>query len=379
MMIEMILILLFSFLLLNYIYFLSVIFRGLKRLPYTKQTPISDEFISVIIPFRNESNNILISLNSLASQNYPQEKFEVIYVNDSSTDDSYDKIINAQKPINFKVISLSEVSHDRAFKKKAVSYGIENSNGGIIITTDADCTHNQIWLRELISDFDSATGFISGPVSFDERQNLFSKIQSLEFAGLILAGAGLIGIGKVAICNGANLAFRKSVYDELHGYHDQMHLSSGEDELLMQKIAAETDYSVKFCWNKDAVAFTQPNENFRDFLQQRKRWASKGLFYKNKLLVISLILIYLFYLGFPVQILLSIFLSKIFLISLGLSLITKFIVDWIIIKKGVNFLFRNHLMKYFLQTEIFQIVYITLAGFLGTIGNYKWKDRNLKR
>jgi len=378
-MIEMMLILLFSFLLLNYIYFLSVIFRGLKRLPYIKQTPISDEFISVIIPFRNESDNILISLNSLASQNYPQEKFEVIYVNDSSTDDSYDKIINAQKPINFKVISLSEVSHDRAFKKKAVSYGIENSNGGIIITTDADCTHNQNWLRELISGFDSATGFISGPVSFNERQSIFTKIQSLEFAGLVLSGAGLIGIGKPIICNGANLAFRRSVYHQLHGYHDQMHLSSGEDELLMQKIAAETDYSVKFCWNKDAVVFTQPNENIRNFFQQRKRWASKGLFYKNKLLIISLVLIYLFYLGITVQILLSLFLSKLFLISFGLSLISKFVIEYKILTKGVNFLFRDNLMKYFFLTEIFQIFYLTLAGFLGIIGNYKWKDRILKR
>ena len=379
MMIEIILILIFSFLLLNYIYFLSNINKGLKRFQFDIQAKIPDEYISVIIPFRNESDNILISLNSLASQNYPQEKFEVIYVNDSSTDDSYEKIINAKKPYNYKVISLPEFSHDRAFKKKAVSYGIENSQGEIIITTDADCTHNQNWVRELISGFDSVTGFISGPVSFNERQNLFSKIQSLEFAGLILAGAGLIGIGKPAICNGANLAFRRSVYDELHGYHDQMHLSSGEDELLMQKIAAETDYSVKFCWKKDAVVFTQPNENFRGFLQQRKRWASKGLFYKNKLLVISLILIYLFYLGFPVQILLSIFLSKVFLISFGLSLISKFVLEYIIIKKGANFLFRDDLMKYFLQTEIFQIVYITLAGFLGVIGNYKWKDRNLKR
>ena len=379
MMIEIILILLFSFLLLNYIYFLSSILGGLKQLKNDDLAKISDEYVSVIIPFRNESDNILTSLISLASQNYPQEKFEVIYVNDSSTDDSYEKILNAAKPINFNVISLSEFSHDKAFKKKAVSYGIEHSRGEIIITTDADCTHNQNWLRELISGFDSATGFISGPVSFNERRNIFSKIQSLEFAGLVLSGAGLIGIGKPIICNGANLAFRRSVYHQLHGYHDQMHLSSGEDELLMQKIAAETDYSVKFCWNKDAVVFTQPNENIRNFFQQRKRWASKGLFYKNKLLIISLVLIYLFYLGITVQILLSIFLSKLFLISFGLSLISKFVIEYKILYKGVNFLFKDNLMKYFFLTEIFQIFYLTLAGFLGIIGNYKWKDRNLKR
>jgi cellulose synthase/poly-beta-1,6-N-acetylglucosamine synthase-like glycosyltransferase len=147
----------------------------------------------------------------------------------------------------------------------------------------------------------------------------------------------------------------------------------------MQKIAAETDYSVKFCWNKDAVVFTQPNENIRNFFQQRKRWASKGLFYKNKLLIMSLVLIYLFYLGITVQILLSIFLSKLFLISFGLSLISKFVIEYKILNKGVNFLFKVNLMKYFFLTEIFQIFYLTLAGFLGIIGNYKWKDRILKR
>src|SRR3990170_8485011 len=146
MMIEIILFLFFAFLLLNYIYFLSDIIRGLKKLFEDNQAMIPDECVSVIIPFRNESNNILISLNSLASQNYPQEKFEVIYVNDSSTDDSYEKILNAVKPKSIKLMSLPCISIDRAFKKKAVSYGIDHSQGEIIVTSDADCIHNRDWL-----------------------------------------------------------------------------------------------------------------------------------------------------------------------------------------------------------------------------------------
>lgn len=379
MMIELILILFFALLLLNYIYFLSDIIRGLKKLSDDDRAIIPGEFVTVIIPFRNESDNILISLNSLASQNYPQEKFEVIYVNDSSTDDSYEKILNAAKPNNFSVISLSEFSRDKAFKKKAVSYGIEHARGEIIVTTDADCTHDQNWLTQLLSRFDNKAGFISGPVSFIERRGLFSKIQSLEFAGLVLSGAGLIGIGKPTICNGANLAFRKSVYNELHGYHDQMHLSSGEDELLMQKIAAETDYSVKFCWAKAGVVFTQPNKNIHDFFQQRKRWASKGLFYKNKFLIVRLILIYLFYISIAAQILLSIFFSKIFIISLILGFILKFFLEYKIISKGIDLLFKRDLMKYFFISEIFQIIYLTIAGVAGMIGNFKWKERKLNR
>ena len=365
--------------LLNYIYFLSEIISGLKKLSKDDRIKIPDEFISVIIPFRNESDNILISLNSLACQNYPQEKFEVIYVNDSSTDDSYEKILNAVKPNNIKVISLPNISIDKAFKKKAISFGIENANGEIIVTTDADCTHNKNWLAQLLSGFDNKTGFVSGPVSFIERPGLFSKIQSLEFAGLVLSGAGLIGAGKPTICNGANLAFRKSVYSELHGYHDQMHLSSGEDELLMQKIAAETDYSVKFCWNREAVVLTHSNSNTHDFFQQRKRWASKGLFYKNKFLIVRLVLIYLFYLSIIGQIFLTIFLSKLFFFSLLLSLISKFFMEYKIVSKGIDLLFKRDLMKYFLLSEIFQIIYLTIAGISGLFGNLKWKERKLDR
>lgn len=378
-MIEIIFILLFTLLLLNYVYFLSDIIRGLKKFSDDNHTIIPDEFVSVIIPFRNESENILFSLNSLASQNYPQDKFEVIYVNDSSTDDSYKKLLNAVKPNNFSVLSLSDFTLNNAFKKKAVSYGIEHARDEIIVTTDADCIHNQNWLRELISGFDSKIGFISGPVSFVQQPNLFSKIQSLEFAGLVLSGAGLIGIGKPTICNGANLAFRKSVYNKLHGYDDQMYLSSGEDELLMQKIAAETDYSVKFCWSKDAVVFTESNKNIYNFFQQRKRWASKGFFYKNRFLILRLILIYFFYLSITVQIILSIFLSKLFLISLLICLLLKFGLEYKIISKGIDYLFKRDLMKYFVLSEIFQIIYITLAGVAGILGNFKWKERKLNR
>jgi len=318
-------------------------------------------------------------LQSLASQNYPAEKFEVIYVNDSSSDDSHHKLFNAQKPNNFKVLSVADGVQGRAFKKKAVNYGIENSRGNIIVTTDADCVHKKNWLRKMVSGFNPMTAFISGPVSFTSDEKLFSKIQALEFAGLILTGAGLIGLGKATICNGANLAFRKKIFNELNGYRDQFHLSSGEDELLMQRIASETDYLVRFCCDQDAVVYTKPNLNLSDFFQQRNRWASKGLFYKNRLLIIRLIFIYLFYLSIIAQIFLSIFFSKLYLVTFIFCIILKFLVEYKIISKGADFIFKRELLRYFLVAEIFQMLYLPLAGIGGIIGKFKWKDRKLNR
>jgi cellulose synthase/poly-beta-1,6-N-acetylglucosamine synthase-like glycosyltransferase len=158
-----------------------------------------------------------------------------------------------------------------------------------------------------------------------------------------------------------------------------MHLSSGEDELLMQKISRETDYSVKFIWEMDSVVTTKPNDNMHDFIQQRKRWASKGLFYKDKLLIAKLALIYLFFVSLIAQLVLAIILSKIFFLSFVISLLLKFIFEYKVISKGVDFLFPRKLMKYFFLTEIFQSTYIVVAGVQGLFGNFNWKGRNLTR
>lgn len=355
------------------------IIMGLGKLPFVNSDNTTKAFISVIIPFRNESENILASLTSLSAQDYPKDMFEVIYVNDLSSDDSLDKLLNTPKPSNFKVLNLPMHNFSKAFKKRAISYGIEHSKGEIIITTDADCSHEKNWLKKMSAQFSEETGFVSGPVKFKTNGTIFSKLQALEFSGLVLAGAGLIGIGKPTICNGANLGFRKKLFIKLKGYSDNMHLSSGEDELLMQKIAAETDYLVKFCWDKDAVVSTNPNLNYRSFYYQRKRWASKGLFYKNKKLVLMLMMIYLFYLSIPIQLILTFTLSVFFLYTFILSLLLKFIMEWIIISKGKNFLFERSLTRYLLIAELFQITYITIVGLIAVWGKLKWKDRILER
>ena len=162
--------------------------------------------------------------------------------------------------------------------------------------------------------FDKETAFVSGPVEFESDGSLFHELQKLEFSSLILVGAGLIGIGKPIICNAANLGFRKSVFNEVGGYEDNLNLSSGDDEFLMQKIARETNYKVKFCFEKEAKSFTKPNNSISEFYQQRKRWASKGFHYKDYGIVLKLILIFLFYLSLPAQIILGLFLSKLYLL-----------------------------------------------------------------
>ena len=365
--------------LLHYLFFLQRIFRGLKNITLSTSEKLPYEFVSVIIPFRNEEENILANLKSIESQSYPTEKYELIYVDDSSEDNSLELLKNNIKKNNIRLLSVPKDFSKNAHKKRAVRYGIENAKGMIIVTTDADCIHDEEWLKSLVLSFDSVTGFVSGPVEFETDNGLFSEFQKLEFAGLVLCGAGLIGAGHPTICNAANIAYRKKVFDEVSGFKDQMNLSSGDDELLMQKIAKDSDFKVKFCIDKKAIVKTSVNKTFGDFYQQRKRWASKGLFYSDKTLVLKLILIYLFYVGLVVQIFLGLFYYPHFLVSFFISIILKVIFELRILVKGKTIIFSDLKLKHLLAVEILQIPYVIVTGLVGAFGNYLWKARKVKR
>ncbi|NOX66264.1 MAG: glycosyltransferase [Chlorobi bacterium] len=337
------------------------------------------EFISVVIPFRNESETILDNLKCLENQNIPKDKYEVIYVDDNSDDDSKQKLENSISEFNILVYSVEESDLSRAHKKRAIELGIGKANGEIILLTDADCTNEPTWINTMLSEFSENTGLVSGAVKFNSDKTLFGKLQQLEFAGLILSGAGLIGNGTPIICSSANLAFRKSVFNEVGGYKDLMGLSSGDDELLMQKIANDTDYEVKFCFNRKALVSTNPNESLEAFAQQRKRWASKGLFYKNKRIVAQLFLIFFFYIGLIAQLFMGLFVDKIFLYTFILSLLAKMLVEYSIIKKGIGILIKKISLGLFLLAELLHIPYIIYSAVSGAFGNFTWKERELKR
>ncbi len=362
-----------------YFLFIRKIRIGLTKLGYYKTQSQLDEFISIIIPFRNESDNILINLESIGSQNYPKDKFEVIYINDFSTDDSLEKLQNGITNENIKVYSVEESKLEKAHKKQAIEVGISKAKGSIILFTDADCTCSPDWLASMVAGFEENTALISGPVAFAESDNLFGKLQVLEFAGLILSGAGLIGNNSPMIASSANLAFRKSVFDEVGGYKDLMNLSSGDDELLMQKISYMTNYDIKFCFTKDALVITDPNRSVEEFSQQRKRWASKGFFYENKSIIFQLVLIALFFIGLLVLPILGIFLDARFFTIFAGSFIVKIIIEHAVLQKGIGVLLKRIPLGIFLLAELLHIPYIVYSSISGAFGNFKWKDRELKR
>ena len=370
---------LFLLLALYYLFFLLKIYRGLGEIVRPSANGKEKHFVSIIIPFRNESQNILQSISSISQLDFPRDKFEAIYVDDNSEDDSFRLALSTEKPANIRIIKMPGEVNGKGNKKHALQFGVENASGDIIVTTDADCVHNKNWLHYLTGCFTPDTAFVSGPVEFIESAGIFSKIQSAEFGGLILAGAGLIGAGRPLICNGANIAYRKRVFEELGGLKDNMHLASGDDEFLMQKIARETNYKVIFCPNREAVVITRPSDNLGSFFNQRRRWASKSIFYKDAVLTTGLILIFLFYAGLITQAVLLLSGYYYYAVSLFLSLLIKIHFELMIIRRGEKLFLSKKKLSVLLITELFQIPYIIIAAILGLTGRFNWKGRNIRR
>jgi cellulose synthase/poly-beta-1,6-N-acetylglucosamine synthase-like glycosyltransferase len=364
---------------LHYLSFLSLIYKGLKQLSRYKPITEKTKDVTVLVPFRNESENILDCLESLQNQDYPKDKTEIIFIDDNSIDDSVDKLRNNIDDKGIKIVSAKSGNSERAHKKRAIEEGLRYAKGEIIITTDADCTHKETWLQTLVNTFEEETGFVAGPVDFRLSEKFFDKLQRLEFAGLVLSGAGLVASNQPAICSAANIAYRKELFEKVGGYRDNHSLSSGDDELLMQKIHRETDYKVDFCYKKEALVTTKPNKTVGDFYQQRKRWASKGIFYSNKFLVFRLVLIYLFYLSMPVQILLGLLWSSALFVIFFFTFLIKITYEYLIVHKGAKDLYDSGILTVFLPAEILHVPYILLSGFMGLFGKYKWKSRKIDR
>lgn len=377
-MVELILISLFLILLIYYSLFLLKIYFGLNNLSYESEK-IPDEFISVIVPFRNEEKNIKSTFINLSNQDYPANKYEIIFINDFSEDKSLDLLKSFTAKDNVKILSVPDDYSVNAYKKRAIRFGIEHSKGDIIVTTDADCIHQTDWLKNLLKYFDNQTGFVSGPVEFLPEKKLFGKIQRLEFSSLVITGAGLICAKIPTICNAANIAYRKSLFHKVGGFNHQLDLSSGDDELLMQKINKITEYKIKFAPDLKTIVFTNANATLKEFYLQRKRWASKGLFYNDKTLVYKLIFIYLFYLGLILQPILSFLFSHLLIISFLFSVLIKILIEFLILKKGQRILSDKKIINVFLITELFQVPYILIAGISGVFGNFNWKGRSIKR
>jgi cellulose synthase/poly-beta-1,6-N-acetylglucosamine synthase-like glycosyltransferase len=248
--------------------------------------------ISVIIPARNEEKNIGNCLRSIINQTYSERLFEIIVIDDHSTDKTAE-VVKSFRKNNIRVIKLADITGNsilNSYKKKAVETGVGMALGSLIVTTDADCVAPLKWLQTIASFYNTTgTVFIAAPVSYfpilpnDSFLKKFFKIfQSLDF--MTLQGITGASVSKKIhnMCNGANLAYEKKVFYEVNGFEGIDSIASGDDMLLMHKIQKLYPDKIGFLKSRDSIVKTGAAETLANFLNQRVRWASKADKYPDK-------------------------------------------------------------------------------------------------
>jgi cellulose synthase/poly-beta-1,6-N-acetylglucosamine synthase-like glycosyltransferase len=364
-----------------YVVMMNAYRKGWKSIPQSSTDTIDKPvFVSVIIPARNEEKNITQVLQCLQNQNYPKTRFEIIVADDHS-DDATVQLAASFGLDNLRVIELSKIPGKR-YKKAAITEAVKQAKGDIIITTDADCTMGAGWLSSYVSFFgQNKAALVSGPVLFnwDEKKhspitNFFLKIQQLEFAGLVGIGGAALQLKFPNMCNGANMSYRKEVFNEVGGYLGNDNLLSGDDEFLMHKVFNLYPQQVHFLKNADAVVKTPPSFSLGEFLGQRMRWVSKSTKYSDKRITAVLAMAYLFNLSILINYISAFFCPALLWVFL-LQLAAKVGIEYLFYGLVLNFFNTKPLQKLILPAQPFHIVYVLMIGILGNFGSYNWKGR----
>ncbi len=275
----------FFYLLLGcYLCFLLLLVWAWLQLP-TKQAPATSKFVklSVLVAMRNEENNIGNLLQDLAAQSFPTDFLEILVIDDHSEDLSFEKVQKWTTALPS--LRLLALPPSQTGKKQAIQLGVAAAQGELVVCTDGDCRVGKDWLLTMHNFYVATQAkFISGavlltlPPNFAQLiwlQKLLLHFQVIDFMSLVGTGAACLQLQRPTMCNGANLAYPKAVFQEVGGYAGNDHLASGDDEFLLQKIAKKYPQQVYFLKQTAALVHTPAHTRATLFFEQRKRWASK--------------------------------------------------------------------------------------------------------
>lgn len=350
------------------------LFRLLKTTsPQTFSTP----FVSVIVAARNEEEVIESTLDSLLSQDYPKDRFEIIVVDDRS-EDRTEEIIKRLSEFTpaIRLIKQTKINPQLSPKKQALEKAINSAKGDIIVSTDADCQHSPYWIRTLINMMTDETGMVIGQARFETGKDspVWQRFQALDFQAISVLSAGLVKAGFPFTCSGASLAFRKALFIEVEGWKGVDRLISGDDELLLAK-ASRTDWKIAVATGADVVVSTRSPTDIKELWHQRVRWGSKGLLYRpsRKLILSGVFIFYLCLAMLPIMTALKLIGACAYGFWIG-----KMVLDVIVLLIG-NHLFReNFNLLHFIIMEALHPFMITTFAVAGSFSSFEWKGQRFR-
>lgn len=325
--------------------------------------------VSLVISVRNENDRISNLIFSLRELNYPKHLIDIIIVDDSSEDDTW------QTLQNFK--DITSLKNNGTGKKDAITTAVQCSRSELIISTDADCYMGKNWVTSLVNVYENTRAvMVCGPVQIIQnkpdknfvKQFLF-QLQALEFHSLILLTASYLNLRKPFTCNAANIAYQRQLFIDTNGYQSNQHIASGDDEFLMHQFKKHG--LIKFVQHEDAIIRTEALTSFTSYVQQRIRWASKHKNYTQNYMKFALLIMALQQMSSIIAILLLLMGYKL----IFLFFVSKIVAEYLYIKIIQDFYQVKTSLIYLI---LFQFIYPFISLWIAMKSNfsgYVWKGR----
>jgi len=347
----------------------------------TPPTPEPWPPVSVIVPARNEADDVEACLDSLRAADYPADRLEIIVVDDFSTDGTAERV-RAHQPVpppaeaaspTVRLVELADTTTANGnHKPAAVACGIEAATGEVLLTTDADCRVPPAWVRSMVRHCTPDTPFVAGPVRYDHNEIFLPRLQALELTGLVAYGAGTLGMGLPTFCNSANVAYRRDVIDARATAPD----GAARDEMLLQYVAYDTHREATFNPDPDAQVRTAPPTSFVEYLRQQARWAHMGLRYpfaRPRAMVVGLWGAHAaLFLAGAAALALPSWRAPVLLLFLG-----KMAADAVLAVPAARHFGQRGLLRSWVPTELLLLLVVPIIGVLGTFDAVEWKGRAL--
>ncbi|PKP16356.1 MAG: glycosyl transferase [Bacteroidetes bacterium HGW-Bacteroidetes-23] len=351
-----------------YVFLMIFFWMGFKKAPKSNENSSVEKLsFSIVIPFRNEADNLPILLKSIEKLNYPIENFEVILVDDESIEKFQ------VSSFKFQVQMIANQRQSTSPKKDAIQTAILHSKFDWIITTDADCIVPENWLLDLNNYIlNTKKQLVCGSVFFKNKANFLNDFQQIEMISLQAATIGSFDFNLAFMCNGANFAYSKSFFHQLNGFEGNEKIASGDDVFLLQKAVKNFPDEVGFLLKQDFQIITNPAENWSELFQQRVRWAGKSKAYTASFGKLVALIVFLGNLAFILSLILLFF----GVFEMIVLLLLKVISDLLLANQTAQF--YKIKMKNSLLTALVYPFFSSAVAFYSLFGKYEWKGRSFK-
>ncbi|KAF2329764.1 glycosyltransferase family 2 protein [Flavobacterium ginsenosidimutans] len=357
------------------IYVISIallIYGFLKIKKYQKQDLEPKTSFTIIVPFRNEKENLPILLKSFSKLNYPIDLFDVILVDDAS-DEKFQV-----SHFTFHISQINNIRVSKSPKKDAITTAMQHVKTNWVITTDADCIVPENWLLTFDNYVQANNvSMLAGAVTYKCGNSFLDHFQQLDLTSLQGATIGSFGLSKGFMCNGANFAYTKAFFESLNGFEGNDKIASGDDVFLLQKAIQKFPEKVHYLKAEEAIVTTKPTENWKFLFYQRVRWAAKTSSYNSTFGKFLGLIVFFGNLSFVIgffSLLFGIWLYPIFVIFA----FSKFAIDYVLLSITNQFLTKTRIKSLLLSSLLYPF-FSSAVALYSLFGSYEWKDRQFRK